>query len=497
MTSTNPLPDVRRAAAYGRISDDDLDRREGVDKQLSRSEAHIERRGWDYAGTFRDDDVSAWSGKRRPGYEALVAEIVAGRVDTVVVRHLDRLWRDDLEAAKGRALFKQHRVLIAEYGGMEYPMWTAHGQHMARTMSGNGTFESDIKSERVREASERRAEQGRMNGVCPYGWRREYRLTSSGRVIESWEVEHPEEAEVVREIVRRLLAGDSLLALTNDLNDQGIRAPGADYNFTKKARGLANPDGTRWSKTSVRKVAQRASNAGLRIFHQGQPDERRIKGNWPALVPENDWERVVDLFAAPERRRTRPASRVHLLTYGVGICGVCGGPLRMARRAGEPYYVCTTREECVGRVQKYVDRYVQDTVIEWLSRSDAVQWLVPDGTALADARRREAKARDLLTQAGTKLATGEWTVETVDAVTATARPELEKAQDDIRRLEAASGDYADLAELAGTHARERWEAMTVTGRRRLLEKLRLRVTVRRTGKRGPGFDPSGVQIDRV
>ena len=71
-------------------------------------------------------------------------------MDTVVVRHLDRLWRDDLEAAKGRALFKQHRVLIAEYGGMEYPMWTAHGQHMARTMSGNGTFESDIKSERVR-----------------------------------------------------------------------------------------------------------------------------------------------------------------------------------------------------------------------------------------------------------------------------------------------------------------------------------------------------------
>ena len=116
-------------------------------------------------------------------------------------------------------------------------------------------------------------------------------------------------------------------------------------------------------------MAQRASNAGLRIFHQGQPDEQRIKGNWPALISEKDWERVVDLFAAPERRRTRPASRVHLLTYGVGVCGVCGGPLRMARRSGEPmYYVCTTREECVGRVQKYVDRYVADTVIEWLSR---------------------------------------------------------------------------------------------------------------------------------
>ena len=60
-----------------------------------------------------------------------------------------------------------------------------------------------------------------------------------------------------------------------------------------------------------------------------------------------------------------------------------------------------------------------------------------------------------------------------------------------------TGDYADLAELAGTRARERWEGMTVAGRRRLLEKLRVRVTIRRTGKRGPGFDPNGVQIDRV
>jgi DNA invertase Pin-like site-specific DNA recombinase len=102
---------------------------------------------------------------RAPGYQALIAEVVAGRVDTIVVRHIDRLWRDDLDAARGRALLRTHRVLVAEYGGMEYPMWTAHGQHMARTMSANGTFESDIKSERVREAAERRAEAGPPNGA--------------------------------------------------------------------------------------------------------------------------------------------------------------------------------------------------------------------------------------------------------------------------------------------------------------------------------------------
>src|SRR4051794_37168577 len=367
MTSTNPLPDVRRAAAYGRISEDDMDRREGVDDQLSRSEAHIERRGWDYAGTFRDDDVSAWSGKPRSGYEALVAEIVAGRVDTVVVRHLDRLWRDDLEAAKGRALFKQHRVLIAEYGGMEYPMWTAHGQHMARTMSGNGAFESDIKSERVREAAERRAGQGRMNGPCPYGWRREYERTASGRAIGSREVEDPEAASTVRYIMGRLLAGESLLAVTRDLNERGVRPPGADFTFRHRQRAIDNPDGARWSKTSVKKLVLRESNAGLRIYHKGKPDERLLKGNWPALVDEGDWRRVVALLTSRERRVARPASRQHLLTWGIGECGVCGGYLRMARKgaAGKvktALYVCA-EGGCTGRNEAQVDALVRAVVI--------------------------------------------------------------------------------------------------------------------------------------
>ncbi len=106
-------------------------------------------------------------------------------------------------------------------------MWTAHGQYMARTMSANGTFESDIKSERVREAAERRAQAGRMNAPCPYGWRREYERTASGRVIDSRKVKDSDAAEVVREITRRLLAGESLLAVTRSLNDRGIPSPGA------------------------------------------------------------------------------------------------------------------------------------------------------------------------------------------------------------------------------------------------------------------------------
>lgn len=500
---TDLLPDVRKAAAYGRISEDDLKRGEGVDHQLTVGEAHIQRRGWDLAGLFRDDDTSAWSGKDRPGYKALVAEIVAGRVDTVVVRHLDRLWRDDEEAARGRKLFGKHRVLVAEYGGMEYPMWTAQGQHMARTMSGNAAYESDIKSERVRESTERRVLEGRMNGPCPYGWRREYERAPSGRVLRSWEVEHPEEAAVVREITDRLLAGDSLLSITRDLNDRGVRSPGAAFVFAKKKRAIDNPDGSRWSKTSVKKLALRESNAGLRVVRKGQPDERTVKGDWPALVAEADWRRVVALLTAEDRKIARPANRQHLLTWGIGACGVCGGHLRMAHRTAKrvPYYICAIGNGCVGRRQDYVDTLVNETMITWLSRADALEWLVPvvDAEALAEATSRAAEAKAMLEMAGGKLLSREWTVATVDSINAKYGPELDAANTEIRRLTAASDAYDedDVTEVAGPYAREKWEALSVPRRRRYLEKFRVRVTILRTGGRGPGFDPDSVRVDRL
>jgi len=488
------LPDVRRAAAYGRISEDDLDRREGVNDQLARAKAHIDRRGWDYVTAFRDDDVSAYSGKPRPGYDALMAEVAAGGVDTIVVRHIDRLWRDDLEAARGRAMLRQQRVLVAEYGGMEYPMWTAHGQHMARTMGGNATFESDIKGERVREAAERRAGEGRMNGPCPYGWRREFERTASGRVLSSREVEDPETADVVREITRRLLAGDSLLAVTRSLNERGVPSPGAGFTFKHKSRAIDNPDGARWGKTSVKKLALRESNAGLRIWHKGESDERLIPGSWPALVNEADWRRVVALLTAAERKVSRPANRRHLLTWGIGACGECGGHLRMAHKthARVPYYVCAAKG-CTGRRQDNVDTLVTDVVVARLSAPDALSWLAADDRELAEATHRAQEARDLLATAGAKLATGEWTVETVDAVTSATRPRLEQAEADIRQLTVVT-DSAALVEMAGPQARQRWKTLTVTGRRAVLDVLGLRVDLVRTGARGPGFDPESVRI---
>jgi hypothetical protein len=60
------------------------------------------------------------------------------------------------------------------------------------------------------------------------------------------------------------------------------------------------------------------------------------------------------------------------------------------------YYVCANGNVCVCRRMDYVDSHVAEAVIEWLSRPDALQWLIPDGAQLGKARQRAQEAKEML-----------------------------------------------------------------------------------------------------
>ncbi|HEX2625607.1 MAG TPA: recombinase family protein, partial [Candidatus Limnocylindrales bacterium] len=81
---------VRRAAIYARISNDPEGDRLGVNRQVEDCRKEAERRGWPVVDLYVDDDKSAWSGKVRPEYQRMVADIDARKIDAVLFWHPDR-----------------------------------------------------------------------------------------------------------------------------------------------------------------------------------------------------------------------------------------------------------------------------------------------------------------------------------------------------------------------------------------------------------------------
>ena len=69
----------------------------GVRRQVGDCRQLAAQLGWTVAEEYIDNDVSAYSGKRRPGYERMMADLADGIRDAVIVYHADRLTRRPIE----------------------------------------------------------------------------------------------------------------------------------------------------------------------------------------------------------------------------------------------------------------------------------------------------------------------------------------------------------------------------------------------------------------
>ncbi|MGW2256095.1 recombinase family protein [Kitasatospora sp. NPDC001660] len=497
-----PTESMVLALGYSRISEDQLDQRRGVKRQQADLRAHCASEGWHLHAEFCDNDLSALDGGDRPDYDRLMAAAIelgtqakaAGKRVVVLAYHSSRLWRNRVERAQAIEDLRRAGVFVAFESGGYYDLSKASQRSALAQAGENDTTESEVKSERVQRAALERAQEGRANGAVAYGWRRQYEYDNRGRIVGFHDEEHPEQAAVVRDIVTRLLAGESLMSITTDLNERGVPAPGAGQNRKHRTLGQ-DEEGRRWNKTSTKKIALRPANAAIRT-HLGS----EYPAAWPELITAEQHAQIKELFADRAVSRERPGARVHLLSWGeIAICGVCEGHLRVAlkgnakRGTKRPTYVCASNQGCVGRNETALDDYVGKAVVKILSSAGAADIFKQDDTAALAALERAEGLRARQAVAADDFAAGLITRDQLVRITESLTKQIAEARAEARRLRPAF-DLTVFDGLVGPQAAERWQALDVTRRRRVLEGLGLRLKVFPAQRRGPGFDHTTVEM---
>lgn len=92
MSQNGPHPP--RTAIYCRISDDREGRGLGVARQEKDCRDVAGRLGWQVGQVFADNDISAYRGKLRPQYQAMLGAVREGQADGIIICwHNDRLHR--------------------------------------------------------------------------------------------------------------------------------------------------------------------------------------------------------------------------------------------------------------------------------------------------------------------------------------------------------------------------------------------------------------------
>jgi site-specific DNA recombinase len=489
------FPLDERAVLYARISLDRTGQQIGVTRQLHDMRQLAEARGFSVVDEIAENDISASKELHRPGYEKIWALVTSGQIDHVIVWQSSRLMRSRKDRAEVISTFGKHNVDVIAVKGPSLDLRSAYGRGMADMMTAFDSMEGEVKAERVSAAIADMARRGKSWGLCPYGWDR----TNGKQIVDD------HEADIVRELVDRLLAGESLNELYRDMNARDEPAPGwvtwmklaAERREQLQAKGRTPPTKL-WAKSTIRTLVIRDANVAVRQYRKRAADGgTEMQGDWPAIVEQAKHDRVVALLKAPERRShsgPRPGARKHLLTNGIGKCGVCGDLLRVGNRARSQgrIYMCRSHG-CTGRVQAQVDALVEAIVLGRLSQPDALDWLMGDDDQARQAGQRCDELQRRLDEAADSQADGKITTRQLERITARLMPDLEAAQRE-RDTAVRSLDIESLRALAGPEAETRWAAMPVSARRAVLETLRLEVALLPRVKHGPGFEPESVKI---
>ena len=280
---------------------------------------------------------------KRDGFERLMEDVRAGRIDCIVVKDLSRFGRDHVEAGNFlENVFPYIGVRFISIGdGYDSADATTTDCLMVALRNlGNQIYSMDIsrKSGSVLREKIRRGEF--IGAYAAYGY------------IKDPDDRHhividPEAAEVVREIFRRKLEGASNVAIVRRLNEAAIPSP-CCYRHQKGIlvdKRFEQPKP--WTATTVKKILTCQTYIGDMVqgrrrseFYAGKADRMLPREDWcvvegthEPIVSRKDFEAVQDIL---ETARSRYQSRLgvydHLgksenILKGLVFCGDCGKPM--------------------------------------------------------------------------------------------------------------------------------------------------------------------------
>jgi len=211
-------PRIRCAVYTRKSSDEGLDQTfNSLDAQREACEAFIlsqKHEGWTLIPTKYDDGGFSGGSMDRPALKRLMAEIVEGKVNTVVVYKVDRLTRSLADFARIIEQLDSKGVNFVSVT-QQFNTTTSMGRLTLNVLLSFAQFEREVTGERIRDKIAASKAKGMwMGGRVPLG----YDLRDRKLYV------NPGEAKTVGEIFQHYLRLQTVTALTSYLSESGVQS---------------------------------------------------------------------------------------------------------------------------------------------------------------------------------------------------------------------------------------------------------------------------------
>lgn len=305
-----------RVAAYARVSTNNEEQLTSYEAQVDYYTRYIQsKEEWEFIAVYTDEGISATNTKKRDGFNRMVADALAGKIDLIITKSISRFARNTVDTLTTVRKLKEKGIEVF-FEKENIRTLDGKGELLITIMSSLAQEESRSISENVTWGQRKRFADGKIS--LPYRRFLGYRRGEDGLPEIA-----PEEAVIVQLIYRLFLYGKSPSAIANYLTDEGIPTPGGKTKWrpnvvesiltNEKYKG----DARLQKKFTVDFLTKKQK------VNEGEVPQYYVENSHPAIIePE-----IFDLVQYELRQRQldgRFTSCAHPFSGRI-ICGECGG----------------------------------------------------------------------------------------------------------------------------------------------------------------------------
>jgi len=379
-----------KAGIYIRVSSDRQAKEgESLAEQEATLQAYCNFRDIAIASIYKEEGRSG-KDTNRPQFQRMIKDCQLGKIDTVIVKKVDRLSRSLIDFEKTIKFFEDNNVNLISLNE-NFDTSTAIGRAVIRIILTFAQLEREQTSERTVDVMKFRAEQGQWNGgYPPLGYDYDKEL---GLIINT------EEAKIVRIIFDKYIELASYRKVAEFLNAAGHR--------TKKFTNRIGQEtgGEKFIDTSIATILKNPIYIG-QIRYKGEV----YQGKHTAVIDRDNFIATQEIIKRNGERKTSvmKANKHNFLLEGLVKCGDCGAmmsPKWCLSRSRQRYfyYNCTNAEHSGGDVclnksigASVLEQFVLSRVREIAGSEDRLQQVINYNTQAIQAEIKKLDSERLI-----------------------------------------------------------------------------------------------------
>ena len=305
----------RRTAAYARVSTDSDEQFTSYEAQVNYYTKLIKNNPqWEFVKVYSDEGISGLNTKRREGFNEMIKDAFAGKIDLILTKSISRFARNTVDTLVTVRNLKDRGIEVYFEKENIYTL-DGNGELLITIMSSIAQEESHSISENVTWAKRKQFEEGKV--IFQYKNFLGYDKGPDGKPIVN-----DAQAKIVRDIYRAFILGQSVSRICRMLEKDGVKSPSGKV---------------KWSDSTVFNILRNEKYKGDALLqkkftinylekklkkNEGEVAQYYVEGNHPPIISPEEF----DLAQAEIRRRAklgRKYSGVSVFSSKI-VCGDCG-----------------------------------------------------------------------------------------------------------------------------------------------------------------------------